>query len=432
MSVIIVSVGQCGNQLGERLWRDLHRCCDEGRAASPFFAPSGHARAVLVDSEPKVVMGLLQRNQKIFRGDSAACSQSGRGNNWGLGYHGIGNRGNLRHKAFAVNKDQRLDDSLLIGKALCAVHREALRVDRNCLEAIVVLHSLAGGTGSGVTSKLVEKLRLYFTAPSSEEAERMADETMEADGLGCVYGERRRALYIVSICVAPQIVGENSLQSINTVLTLDALQRNTDAIVVLRNDEGFSPAPLGPIKALNSFDDVNAMFSLLLLPLLYFGGSARAVGELIAKCAPDGRFKMLSLLPLPQRNFSRFSNCALLSREYKLKGPANSATAPGAPLEQIHTQSSRRLLDAASSCVVVTVPRAFVAGCASGMMPLDILVLNQVEEMNRNLFFPLLRDCKYKLESKAFLHQFEASGVDSTFIEAAFRRVVVNLCYDQE
>ena len=423
----MVSVGQCGNQLGERLWRDLHKSCDEGRTASPFFAPNGVARAVLVDSEPKVVSGLLQRNPKLFREESAACGQSGRGNNWGLGYNGIGHRGNLRHKAFSVNKDQRLDDSLLIPKALCAVHREALRVDRNCLEAIVVLHSLAGGTGSGVTSKLVEKLRLYFTHHDSPETERLAEDSLDADGLGCVYGERRRAMYIVSICVAPQLVGENSVQSINTVLTLDALQRSVDAILVLRNDEGFCPALLGPIKPSQSFDEVNAVFSMMLLPVLYFGGSARAIGELIAKCAPDARYKMLSILPLPQKNFSRYNNCALLSREYKLRTNAGTNPAPGAPLDSIHTESSKRLLDATSSCVVISVPRMLT----TTVTLLDVLILNQVEELNRNLFFPLLRDCKYKLDSKAFLHQFEATGVPASDIEAAFRRVVLFLAYEQ-
>jgi hypothetical protein len=215
------------------------------------------------------------------------------------------------------------------------------------------------------------------------------------------------------------------------VLTLDALQRNTDAIVVLRNDDGFFPAAHGPVKPQRSFGDVNGVFSSLLLPLLYFGSSARAVGELIAKCAPDRRFKMLSLVPLPQRNFARYNGCALLSREYKLSGMRGNGhvpTAPGAPLDQIHNHVSRRMLECATSCAVVSIPKGFAAACSAPL--LDVLVLNQVEEMTRSFLFPLLRDCKYKLQSRAFLHQLEATGVTAAFIEAAFRRVVTTLCYD--
>lgn len=183
MSVIFVLVGQCGNQLGEEILSQLFEGTGFGKDASPFFTRDGKARCVLVDSEPKAIEGVLARSEErfgrvmspaatssynpladggIFRRDAVATGESGRGNCWGLGYNGLQERIPAREEAFKQAKNQRTRDDYLLQRALCAVHAECCRADDKGIEAIIVVHSLAGGTGSGFTSKLVEKLDLHF------------------------------------------------------------------------------------------------------------------------------------------------------------------------------------------------------------------------------------------------------------------------------
>lgn len=211
MSVVTVQVGQCGNQLGASLFQALHEHsaaavatttpenisssthdADASTTASTtynaaasacrrsFFRNNGTmARAVIVDTEPKVIQRIVTedssnssigtqrpRSKKIGSnygaksstsrggearhggggGDGAhgwsydsgtqvCChAQGGAANNWAYGYHGHG---------------AKFAEACLEG-----VRREVERCDR--LTGLCVLHSAAGGTGSGLGTYLTE------------------------------------------------------------------------------------------------------------------------------------------------------------------------------------------------------------------------------------------------------------------------------------
>eukprot|EP00906_Rhabdomonas_costata_P025425 RCo036352 len=92
-AVVVVQVGQCGNQLGAVLWSLLRRHCEggpgEGTRGNVFYSSGGKARAVLVDSEPKVLQQIIAQDSfGQFRSDNVVADQSGRGNNWAMGYFG--------------------------------------------------------------------------------------------------------------------------------------------------------------------------------------------------------------------------------------------------------------------------------------------------------------------------------------------------------
>ena len=80
-------VGQCGNQIGAAAYTTLY-------AERPFageralFGEGGQARAVLVDGEAKVVGALVREERGPFNRANAFVEDSGRGNNWALGYYG--------------------------------------------------------------------------------------------------------------------------------------------------------------------------------------------------------------------------------------------------------------------------------------------------------------------------------------------------------
>lgn len=162
-SSIVVQVGQCGNQIGRQFWeRALAEHSAEqqrqpvfGDALATFFRnvdtrtspprdlPIGsqlsslRARAVLVDMEEGVVNATL-RGPLAGLFDKAHCvtSVSGSGNNWAVGYHVYG---------------QQYGETILE-----AVRRAAEACD--CLQSFMLLHSMGGGTGSGLGTWIIEAL----------------------------------------------------------------------------------------------------------------------------------------------------------------------------------------------------------------------------------------------------------------------------------
>lgn len=148
---ITLQIGQCGNQVGNEFWKRIS--AEHGIALSDsgpssyrgkcerFFytTDSGQhiPRAILVDSEPRVI----GQCDQIFNTDSVFVSAEGggAGNNWAQGY-------------YIANKSK--EDFLEI------VQREAEACDG--LESFNLLHSIAGGTGSGFGSLVLTELRDAF------------------------------------------------------------------------------------------------------------------------------------------------------------------------------------------------------------------------------------------------------------------------------
>jgi cell division GTPase FtsZ len=73
----------------------------------------------------------------------------------------------------------------------------------------LLFHSLAGGTGSGLGSRLVECYREYFGSAS----------------------------VLMTASVWPSQSGETPLQQYNTCLSLAALQEHADAVLLFQNDQ---------------------------------------------------------------------------------------------------------------------------------------------------------------------------------------------------
>ncbi|CAE8581594.1 unnamed protein product [Polarella glacialis] len=204
MSTVFVHVGQAGCQLGQALWPALAA----ERLGSPdifgFRAAKGAAyspRAVLVDSEPKVVESLLSGAGVCgyaFDPASTATAQSGRGGNFALGYNGgFGDLG-----AGVGSSDQRQ----LGARAMECTRRQIEGCHGSHLGTILA-HSLGGGTGSGLGSRLVEELRDAYP---------------------------RSPLLVAS--VLPISTGENPMQCYNALLALSALQELADGVLLYEND----------------------------------------------------------------------------------------------------------------------------------------------------------------------------------------------------
>jgi len=89
--------------------------------------------------------------QPLFAEKSIVYTQNGRGNNWALGY-------SATYKE--MHKFNEEEDTTLHQRAMEALRHEAEKAD--FFLGTVITHSLAGGTGSGLGSRLLDDYRDTF------------------------------------------------------------------------------------------------------------------------------------------------------------------------------------------------------------------------------------------------------------------------------
>ena len=95
-------------------------------------------RAVLVDLEPGTMDSVRSGPfGQLFRPDNFVFGQSGAGNNWAKGHYTEG--------------------AELVDSVLDVVRKESESCD--CLQGFQLTHSLGGGTGSGMGTLLISKIR---------------------------------------------------------------------------------------------------------------------------------------------------------------------------------------------------------------------------------------------------------------------------------
>uniref|UniRef100_A0A453LYK5 Tubulin beta chain n=1 Tax=Aegilops tauschii subsp. strangulata TaxID=200361 RepID=A0A453LYK5_AEGTS len=163
--ILHIQGGQCGNQIGAKFWEVLERInVYYNEASGGRFVP----RAVLMDLEPGTMDSVRSGPfGQIFRPDNFVFGQSGAGNNWAKGHYTEG--------------------AELIDSVLDVVRKEAENCD--CLQGFQVCHSLGGGTGSGMGTLLISKIReeypdrmmLTFSVFPSPKLVENADECMVLD-----------------------------------------------------------------------------------------------------------------------------------------------------------------------------------------------------------------------------------------------------------
>lgn len=290
MAVVVVQLGQCGNQLGVELFDVLSCDCLLEPQRSSYWTASRErffhltqtgelvSRAVMIDMEPKVISQSLSRALRTGQwryGESSFFSQKqGSGNNWANGYCVHGPR--LR----AVVED--------------LVRREVERCDR--LAGLMPMMSVAGGTGSGVGTYVTQCLRDSY--PTS---------------------------FILNHLTWPYGTGEVIVQNYNSVLSLARLYQFSDAVLVHENDTVHRIcSQLLNIKHI-SFNDVNRVIAhqlgSVLQPALTTDShgvySRNPLGELVSALACHPEYKLLSMSTIPQMSassiaYSTFSWPALL------------------------------------------------------------------------------------------------------------------------
>merc|ERR1711964_221772 len=204
MGLVHLQGGQCGNQIGAKFWEvisDEHGIDPTGtyhgdsdlqlerinvyynEATGGRYVP----RAILMDLEPGTMDSVRAGPfGQLFRPDNFVFGQTGAGNNWAKGHYTEG--------------------AELIDSVLDVVRKEAEGCD--CLQGFQLCHSLGGGTGSGMGTLLISKVR-----------EEYPDRIMET----------------FSIIPSPK-VSDTVVEPYNAVLSFHQLVENADECFLLDNE----------------------------------------------------------------------------------------------------------------------------------------------------------------------------------------------------
>jgi hypothetical protein len=217
MSFVACGAGQAGNQilgLTARYMGPLTPPQQQPSVSSSSSGSSSSSRAAavrqpgytFVDSEPKVVRPLRTPGDPLHlpfaTPECVVFDHNGRGNNWAWGYTGAANHRQPLGDGGGHLTSARGDT--LAARALAAVRKQAEACDT--FDSLMLVHSLGGGTGSGLGSRLLELVRdAYPTAT------------------------------LLSACVAPFSTGDTPLQWYNTVLTLATAHEVADGVLLFDN-----------------------------------------------------------------------------------------------------------------------------------------------------------------------------------------------------
>ncbi|XP_024895778.1 tubulin beta-1 chain isoform X1 [Pteropus alecto] len=229
-------VGDCALQL-ERIgvyYNEAH-----GRK----FVP----RAVLVDLEPGTMDSIRSsRLGALFQPDSFIHGHSGAGNNWAKGHYTEG--------------------AELLERVLDVVRGEAEACD--CLQGFQLTHSLGGGTGSGMGTLLMNKIREEFPD---------------------------RILNAFSVMPSPK-VSDTVVEPYNAVLSVHQLIHNADACFCIDNEALYDICFRTLRLATPTYSDLNHLVSLTMSGITT---SLRFPGQLNA----DLRKLAVNMVPFPRLHF---------------------------------------------------------------------------------------------------------------------------------
>jgi tubulin beta len=202
--VVSFHAGQCGNQIASAFWEVVSRehgidgsgtyvgdKDDQLERAGVFYSESSSGkyvpRAINFDLEVGVIDSIKRSAiGKLFKPANMIAGQSGAGNNWAKGHYTEG--------------------AELIDTVMDHGRREAENCDT--LQGFQVTQSLGGGTGSGMGTLLISKVR--------EE-----------------YPDRMMLTY--SVYPSPK-VSDTVVEPYNTLLSIHQLIENADEVVVLDNE----------------------------------------------------------------------------------------------------------------------------------------------------------------------------------------------------
>ncbi|KAM3143155.1 hypothetical protein pb186bvf_004741 [Paramecium bursaria] len=273
--IVHIQGGQCGNQIGAKFWEvisDEHGIDPTGtyhgdsdlqlerinvyynEATGGRYVP----RAILMDLEPGTMDSVRAGPfGQLFRPDNFVFGQTGAGNNWAKGHYTEG--------------------AELIDSVLDVVRKEAEGCD--CLQGFQITHSLGGGTGSGMGTLLISKVR-----------EEYPDRIMET----------------FSVVPSPK-VSDTVVEPYNATLSVHQLVENADECMVIDNEALYDICFRTLKLTTPTYGDLNHLVSAAMSGVTC---CLRFPGQLNS----DLRKLAVNLIPFPRLHFFMIGFAPLTSR----------------------------------------------------------------------------------------------------------------------
>merc|ERR1711874_297456 len=298
--ILHVQVGQCGNQVGTRFWESVtteHNLkfadgtWDEEKASGEdadgdgipdelenvgvYFRTSGAnsnardpwktekrtPRAVLVDLEPGTLDVIKAGALKdLFDPATMKFGSNGAGNNWAKGHYTEG--------------------AEIVEEVIDIIRKETEKADSP--QGFQLFHSLGGGTGSGMGTLLLLKIRDAYP-----------------DKITCTY----------SVFPSPK-VSDTVVEPYNAVLSSHQLLENSDETFIIDNEAMYNISYNVLKKYAPKYSDLNYLISCVMAGVT---ASLRFPGKLNG----DLRKLGVNLVPFPRLHFFLIAQAPLASKENK-------------------------------------------------------------------------------------------------------------------
>lgn len=273
--IVHIQAGQCGNQIGLKFWETIsqeHGLDQKGiyqgdnelqlermnvyftEAAGARFVPRG----VLVDLEPGVIDSVrASQYGGLFRPDNFVFGASGAGNNWAKGHYTEG--------------------AEMVDSVLDVIRKEVENTD--CMQGFQLCHSLGGGTGSGLGTLLLSKIRESYP-----------------DRMMCTF----------SVVPSPK-VSDTVVEPYNATLSIHQLVENADEVFCIDNEALYDICFRTLKLDTPSYGDLNRLVSQVMSGITC---CLRFPGQLNS----DLRKLAVNLIPFPRLHFFLVGYAPLASR----------------------------------------------------------------------------------------------------------------------
>jgi len=274
--IIHIQIGQCGNQIGNRFWETVikeHRINGDGkyigdkeevdldkanvymRCAADRYVP----RACLIDLDPGTV-DVIKASAvgRLFKPDNFIFGASGSGNNWAKGHY--------------------VDGREVIEEALDVIRKEIENC--RCPQGFQICHSIGGGTGSGMGTLVLLKLR---------------------DS----YPDRIHTTF--SVYPSPR-VSDVVVEPYNAVLSSHHLLENADETFVIDNEALYNISHNILRVSCPTYDQLNYLISCVMAGVT---SSLRFPGKLNG----DLRKLGVNMIPFPRLHFFLISQAPIVAKK---------------------------------------------------------------------------------------------------------------------
>jgi len=292
--IVHCQVGQCGNQVGNQFWQKVleEHCLDKKGRFLPdsdrakqdedddgvpttleqvgvYFSQTGNTehkkkstwvpRAVMVDLEPGTADVIKASDcGKLFKPDNFVFGASGAGNNWAKGHYTEG--------------------AEIIEEVMDVLRTEVEACD--CPQGFQICHSLGGGTGSGMGTLLLLKIRDAYP-----------------DRMNCTF----------SVFPSPK-VSDTVVEPYNAVLSSHQLLENSDETFIIDNEALYNISNNVLQNNSPTYAELNELIGQVICGIT---SSLRFPGQLNG----DIRKLAVNLVPFPRLHFFLVSQAPLVSKK---------------------------------------------------------------------------------------------------------------------